>query len=70
MSPKIGELTTTHFIFQELSDFFRMSEALNAAKEMQIQARQVSTTFLTTSPTYTINPRLLQDVGFDPRRSQ
>ena len=59
-----------HCIFQELSDIFRTSEVLKAVKkEMQVQARRISTTLLTTSPTNAINPNLLQDVGFDPMKA-
>ena len=69
-SPNTGELMTNHSIFQELSDFFRTSEALEAAnKEMWIQDRWVSTNLLTTSPTDTINPELLKYVGFDPEKA-
>ena len=66
----MGELLTTHFIFQELWNFFRTSEVLKAAKkEIWVQARWVSTTLLATSPTNTINPELLQDFGFDPEKA-
>ena len=68
--PKTGELLTTHSIFQELSDFFRTSEVLKVAKkEMRLQARQIFTTLFTASPTYTINSKFLQDVGFDPKKA-
>ena len=70
MSPKAGEPTTTQCIFQELSDFFRTAEVLKAVKkEMQVQARWISTTLLTAFPTDAINPELLQDMGFDPGKA-
>ena len=46
-----------------------MSEALEAAKkEKQIQARWVSTTLLTATPTDTINHELLRAVSFDLKK--
>ena len=67
---KAGKLTTTHCIFQELSDFFRTWETLKVAKkEMWVQARQISTTLLAISPTNGISPELLQDAGFDPKKA-
>ena len=49
--PKTGKFTAHHSTFQELSDFFKTSEALEAAKkEKQIQARWVSTTLLAAIP--------------------
>ena len=50
-TPKTGKFTAHYSVFQELSNFFKTSEALEATKkEKEIEARWVSTTLLTATP--------------------
>ena len=70
MSPQTGKFTAHHSTFQEFSDFFNTSEALEATKnEKYIESRQDCTTLLTATPSDTINPGLLRVVGFNPKKA-
>ena len=66
--PLTGKFTVHHSTFKELSDFFKMSEALEPTKnEKQIQPRWVCSTLLTATPSDTINPELLRAVVLTQR---
>ena len=67
MSPQAGKFTVSYLTLQELLDFFKMSEALEAIKkENWIQARWISTTLLTATSSDNHQPRVTKSCGLWP----